>query len=284
MNTTTPDIDQLIELLRLEAFERYLFRGRTPVTQWGRVYGGHVLAQALIAAGSTVRHPEGSRFEPHSLHGYFLRAGESGTPIVYEVDPIRDGRSFVTRRVLALQHGKAIFSMDASFQRPEPGLEHQVNWPIRDPGPPPPTDAASTGMAGTHYPELAIVAIEDLDAAAPPSVNEWIRFRASPPDDPLLHAALLAWFSDMAMLPVARRPLAEHWGSAFGMGASLDHALWFHRPISFDDWIYAWRCTQRARNEQYLVEGQYFDTRGRLLASVMQESLNRLPTPAVEAD
>jgi acyl-CoA thioesterase-2 len=267
---------ELLSLLDLEVLEPDLYRGRTPASPWPRLYGGHVLAQALVAACRTVEAPHA----PHSLHAYFLRPGDARAPVVYDVEAIRDGRSFTTRRVLARQHGRAIFSMDASFQREEAGLEHRSGWPVAHPGDPP----AVAGTAAPPYaPAVRVAPVPALDRAAPPSVNEWCRFGGPVPDDPVVHYALLAWVSDLAMLPVARRPVQQHYaaedGTFAGMGASLDHALWFHRQPCLDDWFLAHRVTRRVRADRYLVEGGYYDADGVLLASVAQESLNRPAAP-----
>jgi acyl-CoA thioesterase-2 len=240
-------VDHLMKLLDLEPLEINLFRGRSPQTGWQRVFGGQVVGQALVAACRTV---EGLR--PHSLHAYFMRPGDPSVPIIYEVERLRDGRSFATRRVKAIQHGAAIFTLSSSFQVEEEGLSHQIAMPdVPEPEELPGEDAFRDVVLPTlpeavqaYFRRERPIEIRPVDASRytsreprPPVFHVWIRATAPLPDDPVLHQCVLAYASDLTLLDSS---LATHGRTVFDpaiQGASLDHALWFHRPFRADDWL-----------------------------------------------
>jgi acyl-CoA thioesterase-2 len=283
----------LVERLDLETIEVDIFRGRSPQNSWKRVFGGQVIAQALVAASRTV---EGRA--PHSLHGYFMLGGDPVVPIVFEVDRIRDGRSFTTRRVNAIQHGKAIFSLSASFQVAEEGVEHSFPAPdVPDPDQLP-DPAALAQFAEPKAKERIegfldrIRPIEirpiDLSRYAPgargrprePRQSLWIRIAGRLPDDPAIHRAALAFLSDMTLLDTA---LAAHGFSVSDpefQVASLDHALWFHRPCRADEWLLYAQDSPNAGGSRGLTRGLLYSREGVLVASVAQEGLIRRRTTA----
>jgi acyl-CoA thioesterase-2 len=284
----TTAVDKLLETLDLETLERNLFRGRSPLTGWQRVYGGQVIGQALVAAWRTVddRHV-------HSLHGYFMRPGDPKVPIVYEVDRIRDGRSFTTRRVVAIQHGEAIFSMSASFQVEEDGLDHQFEMPDVSQ----PEDLPSERELMDAYLHLApenvrrywqrerpieirpvdlrhYLSAEKLD----PIQHVWIRATRKLPDDPLMHGCVLAYASDMTLLDTS---LFVHGKKVFDPDmqvASLDHAMWFHRPARADEWLLYIQDSPNTSGARGLTRGSIYNRDGRLVASAAQEGLIRRKT------
>lgn len=279
-------LDALIDVLDLERLEDNLFRGSSPTVSPVRVFGGQVAAQSLTAAGRTVP----SDRQVHSLHGYFLRPGDAAAPIVYEVDRTRDGRSFTTRRVTAIQHGQPIFAMSASFQISELGVEHALPMP---PAPGPEGLPGYAEVLGPYREELAIWAAlprpfevryaTDSPWAARangPQPGErtqvWFRPDGIVPDDPLLHVCLLAYLSDLTLLDSA---LISH-GLAAGLDrmqlASLDHAMWFHRPIRLDDWVLYETSSPSASGSRGLCTGHVFSASGQMLATVVQEGLVRL--------
>jgi acyl-CoA thioesterase II len=283
----TDAVDTLLNILDLETIDRDLYRGVSPATSWKRVFGGQVVAQALVAACRSV---EGRM--PHSLHAYFLLAGDPTIPILYEVERIRDGRSFTTRRVVAKQRGDAIFAMSVSFQTEETGFDHQA------PAPAAPTPESLPGagqVAAEILPclppgvrayftreralELRPASFERYtNGVADPSAafQVWMRTLRALPDDPLLHAAVLAYASDMTLLDVA---LVPHGTSVFDAGvqaASLDHALWFHRPFRIDDWLLYAQDSPSASGARGFSRGAIHDRQGRLVASVAQEGLIRI--------
>ena len=287
-------LDQLVELLRLERLEQRLFRGQSQDLGWGTVFGGQVLGQALSAAAQTV--PEGRIV--HSLHGYFLRPGNVQHPIVYDVDPIRDGKSFTTRRVVAIQQGRAIFSMAASFQLPEQGYEHQAAMPKVTP----PEDLSSEAeLAREHIDRIPpplrervtaeraidIRPVEPLSLLEPhqrpPHRNIWYRANGELPAAPALHQYLLAYASDFYILRTAMEP---HGLGPFSPGmqvASLDHAMWFHRPFRMDEWLLYVIDSPSASGARGLVRGHLFRRDGELVATVVQEGLMRDRSGALEA-
>lgn len=279
----------LIELLDLETIEDNLFRGQSRDLGGKSVFGGQVLGQALVAAARTV-----SDAEPHSLHAYFLRPGDMHSPIVYEVDRVRDGRSFSARRVQAIQFGAVIFSMIASFQTPEQGMEHQ--FPMPD-APPPESlafqrDLRRQWIAESRVPlsdrvcaallrELAIE-FKPVDPWNPldPDVREprqmiWFRAAGTLPDDPMLHRCVLAYASDFNLLSTALLPHGRSWFDPGMVVASLDHALWFHRPLRADDWLLYVMDSPSAQGARGLSRGLIYQRDGTLVASVAQESLMR---------
>ncbi len=280
--------DSLMSILDLEPLERNLFRGRSPDVGWSRVFGGQVIGQALYAACKTV---EGR--EPHSLHAYFLLPGDPSIPIVYEVDRLRDGRSFTTRRVLAIQKGEAIFAMSASFHAAEDGYEHQMPMPdVPMPENLPDREEMKRSIL-PHMPpvvrayyererpiEIRPVELERYASSdkREPKFNVWIRAMQPLPDDPAIHQSVLAYASDLMLLDSS---LIAHGTTVFDQriqGASLDHALWFHRPFRADDWLLYAQDSPSTSNARGFSRGSVFDRQGRLVASVAQEGLIR-PRP-----
>ncbi len=279
-------LQQLIELLDLEQIEVNLFRGRSPQDGWQRVFGGQVLGQALVAAGRTV---EGRA--AHSFSAYFLRPGDPKVPILYDVDRIRDGKSFTTRRVVAIQHGKAIFNLAASFQIDEPGLEHQIEMPDV-PGPEgllnevqlreKQADRIPEKMRATFLRErpIEVRPIDPIDEFAPekrpPFQNVWFRAVDTLPDDRALHQCVLAYASDLTLLDTSALPHGVSWWSEKLQTASLDHAMWFHRPFRADAWLLYAQDSPRAAGARGFNRGSVFTREGELVASVVQEGLIRL--------
>jgi acyl-CoA thioesterase-2 len=286
MNGPSP-ADRLVDLLDLERIEVNIFRGRSPDESLQRVFGGQVAGQALIAAGRTT---DGER-PVHSLHAYFLRPGRPGVPIVYQVERVRDGRSFTTRRVVAVQEGRTIFNLTASFHVWEPGIEHQLPMP-QVPAPeslPKVADEIRAHLGELPEP-LARMArrqafdiryvdrlrwhAEDLAGAEPRSAV-WMRAVGSLGDDPLVHTCALTYASDMTLLDAVRIPVEPLWGERGFDMASLDHAMWFHRPFRADSWLLYQQESPVATGARGLARGQIYDTEGRLVVSVMQEGLFR---------
>lgn len=272
--------------LDLETIEVNLFRGNSPQVGWQRVFGGQVIGQALMAAQRTVA---GDRFA-HSLHAYFMLPGDPSVPIVYQVDRLRDGSSFNTRRVLAIQHGKAIFALTASFQIDEPGFEHQSEMP-KVPAPEELMDEeqvkarfiANAPEAVRRYwerkraIEIRPVSIEDYFSRSRPSQRQdiWVRLTGPVPDDRLYQNAVLAYLSDMTLLDAA---LHVHGTSVFDprlQVASLDHAMWFHHPCKLDDWLLYSQDSPSASGARGFTRGSLFTRDGVLIASVAQEGLIR---------
>jgi acyl-CoA thioesterase-2 len=278
----------LQQILDLEQIEDLVFRGRSRPVVETRVFGGEVAGQALVAAARTV----GPERVVHSLHGYFLRPGDPRRPILYQVDPIRDGRSFTTRRVVGIQHGEAIFTLSASFQVKEQGLQHQV--PVLDvPDPDGLRPLAETlgenGRALAYFAEfsrrfpieLRYPAEPPMLATArgetpPPRQEIWMRASGPLPDDPVLHACAATYSSDLMLLSTALLPHRLMFGDPRLQMASLDHAVWFHAPFRADDWL----CYQQegtwAGGARALCRGSLFDRAGTLVATVMQEGLIRV--------
>jgi acyl-CoA thioesterase-2 len=280
-------LDDLVKLLALERIEENLFRGESQDLGWGTVFGGQVLGQALSAAAQTV--PAERRV--HSMHAYFLRPGDVKRPIVYEVDRIRDGTSFTTRRVVAIQNGKAIFNLAASFQKEEPGFEHQVAAPDA-PGPEGfKTDRERFAAFAERLPPFAVerataerpielCAVEPEDhlfypQKRPPNRMVWLRAIAPLPDDPALHAYLLAYASDFSFVTTALLPHGVTWLTPGMQIASLDHVMWFHRPMRIDDWLLYVMDSPAAYGGRGLARGLIFTKDGTLVASCAQEGLIR---------
>jgi acyl-CoA thioesterase-2 len=274
MSDSESSIDALLALLDLETLDVDLYRGRSPVTAHQRVFGGQVAAQALVAAGRTV----GPERPVHSLHAYFLRPGDPSTPIVYRVDRSRDGRSFTTRRVVATQRGQQIFVMSASFHVAETGLDHQDPMPeVPDPESLP-TVQARIEAAGerwrdrwSEFASIDLRHIEDDDAFRS---RVWLRAVAPLPDDPLLHVCVLAYASDLTLLLSALGPHDIRPEQL--QLASLDHALWFHRPFRADDWLLYDQSTPSAAGARGFATGRIFSGDGRVVAFAVQEGLIRL--------
>lgn len=276
----------LVEVLDLERLEVNLFRGISPQNGWQRVYGGQVLGQALVAAGRTVEEPRAA----HSLHGYFLLAGDPAHPILYEVERIRDGGSFTTRRVKAIQHGRAIFAMSASFQKDEEGFEHAAGMP--DVPPPESLPSAAERVAElidalpenmrSYWQRENPIELRPVDVTRylsrdphPPEQHIWLKASGRLPDDPRLHQCVLAYASDFTLLDTA---LIAHGKLLFDRDiqlASLDHALWFHRPFRADDWLLYAQDSPSAAGARGFCRGSFFTRDGNLVASTAQEGLIR---------
>jgi acyl-CoA thioesterase-2 len=283
-------LEDLLELLDLEHIEENIFRGRNrDIVGSGRVFGGQVLGQALVAAGRTV----GEDRVAHSLHGYFILPGEIDAPIVYLVDRLRDGKSFTTRHVTAIQNGRAIFNMAASFQVAEPGIEHQIDLPdVPDP----------EGLAReldlvravadripeplrTIYTEDRPIDFRPVDPVDPfrparrdPAKHVWFRAVGQMPEDTLRHQAVLAYASDYGLLGTALLPHGLTFQRPELQAATLDHAVWFHRPFRADDWLLYSTDSPIATGARGFTRGSLYDRDGRLVASVAQEGLLRMRT------
>ncbi len=283
MSAVTGALKGLVELLDLEPIEVNIFRGTSPQERHQRVFGGQVAGQALVAAGRTV-----DKGRVHSLHAYFLRPGDPGAPILYEVDRIRDGRSFTTRRVVAVQHGEAIFNLSASFHVDEVGLNHQLPMPeVPDPESLPTLRERLAPWADRlgdwfDLPQpIDQRYVEDppgLEPSGPrpPKQRVWIRADGSLPDDPLLHACVVAYASDMSLLDTILLPHDVSWGDPRLVGASLDHCMWFHRPFRADRWLLYDHDSPSASGGRGLARGEIFTSDGRLAVSVVQEGLIRI--------
>lgn len=292
MSELNEPLEALLALLDLEPIEQDIFRGVSRPAVVPRVFGGQVAAQALVAAGRTVPADRGA----HSLHAYFLRPGDPGAPIVYQVDRIRDGRSFTTRRVVAIQHGQPIFHLSASFQAAEEGLEHQEPMPDA-PAPESLPDAAELLPAhADKFPDPGVIdrllearAAVDLryvedppfltaGTAREPRSQVWFRTRGKLADDPLLHVCLATYVSDMTLLDSV---LLAHgrggWAVGDVVGASLDHAMWFHRPFRADEWLLYDQHSPSASGGRGLASARIWTQDGRLAVSVIQEGLVRIP-------
>jgi acyl-CoA thioesterase-2 len=278
-------VDQLLEVLDLRQTAEMTFVGSSPRIGPQRVFGGQVAGQALVAAGRTVD----AERHVHSLHGYFVRGGDPTEPIEYEVERVRDGRSFSVRRSVALQHGQPIFFMSASFQRAEEGLEHQAPVPLDVP---PPEDVPTMSERLARYPErLGIWAIipRPIDARyvgepgwVPPGDRPaqahqrvWMRIDGKLPDDPLLHACALTYASDLTLLDSVLSVHGEVWGPGGVVGASLDHALWLHRPFRADEWFLYDCWSPSASGARGLATGRMLTRDGRHIATAVQEGLLR---------
>ncbi len=267
-------LEDLVELLDLEKIDVDLFRGRQPQTGMQRVFGGQVLGQALAAASRTV---EPERIV-HSLHGYFLRGGDTSVPIIYRPEPTRDGGSFSSRRVVASQNGKPIFYMSASFQRPEQGLDHQDPMPddLVSPDEAPTLasvlEARSGRKAADWDKEWAAL---DVRLAGVTGRQFWIRAAGKLPDDPALHACVLAYASDLTLLGASLLPHGIVIGDRRIQPASLDHALWFHRAFRADEWLLYDQASPSASGARGFATGRLFTEDGHLVASVAQEGLIR---------
>ncbi len=283
-------IAKLLETLDLEQIEDNIFRGHSPQPGGQRVFGGLVVAQALVAATRTVDPARA----PHSLHAYFLLPGDTGAPIIYEVDRIRDGSSFTTRRCNAIQHGRPIFSLSASFHIKEEGLGHAFAMPDTVPPESLPDEAAFFAGLGAQLPEglqalrgwiekEGAVELRLVDPShylghkRPVAIQYvWVRAKGALPDDPAVHRAVLAYLSDMTLLDAA---MVVHGRTLFDPGiqvASLDHALWFHRPFRADEWLLYAQDSPSSGGARGLTRGLIYSRDGALVASVVQEGLLRL--------
>lgn len=285
-------LQDLVSLLDLETLEQNLYRGQSRDLGGKSVFGGQVIGQALVAASRTL---EGR--VPHSLHAYFLRPGDMALPIVYEVDRVRDGNSFATRRVQAIQHGQPILSMMTSFQKPETGLEHRAGMP--DVAPPEQLKAWDQ-LAREWLALMPDIPERIRQAAFRPTAIEfkpvspwnplqpekrapqqaiWFRAGGRLPDDPMLHQCVLAYASDFNLLSTALLPHGRGWLEPGMAVASIDHAIWFHREVRADDWLLYAMDSPTAQAARGLSRGQIFDRQGCLVASVAQESLMRYLPP-----
>jgi acyl-CoA thioesterase II len=281
-------VQEVLDILDLEPLEVNLFRGRSPQSRWQRVFGGQVIGQALVAACRSVE--DVAARPPHSLHAYFLLGGDPKVPIIYEVDRIRDGKSFTTRNVKAIQHGRAIFSMAVSFHLVEPGLTHQVKMPEV---PTPDELPGEEELKKRIYPRLPEPARRYYERERPIEFRPvefsrylgeksengrfdvWIRATGRLPDEPAIHQCVLAYASDMMLLDAA---LIPHGRSVFSediMAASLDHALWFHRPFRADEWLLYAQDSPSLADSRGFSRGLIFSGDGTLVASVAQEGLLR---------
>ncbi|MBP1845022.1 acyl-CoA thioesterase-2 [Rhizobium petrolearium] len=279
-------MEQLIATLDVEKLEENLYRGLSPDVGWQRVFGGQVIAQALMGAQRTV---QVDRFV-HSLHAYFMRPGDPSVPILYQVERIRDGSSFTTRRVVAIQHGKAIFSMSASFQIEEGGYEHQIDMPSVTQPEDLMGEKEFKALFLEHAPEavrrywsrerpievrptslLHYLTRDKLE----PRQDIWVRTVGEVPADRHYQAAVLAYLSDMTLLDASLYP---HGTSIFDpalQAASLDHAMWFHRPVTFEDWLLYTQDSPSASGARGMTRGSLYTRSGALIASVAQEGLIR---------
>jgi len=284
----SPVLEQILDLLDVERIEENLYRGQCHNSE--HVFGGQVLAQALAAAFRTVNpEQQATAHELHSMHAYFLRAGDWQVPILYEVDRIRDGRSFSTRRVAAIQHGRAIFSLSCSWHKYEEGLDHSQPMPDV---PPPESLRGDLDV----YRELALEdpdvtrfsyrfeaidsrQVENImktdDEQYPPFRHTWLKTTDPLPDNKEVHIAMLAYMSDLdfmstAMLPHGRGLMREH-----VRGASVDHSMWFHRPFRADEWLLFAKESPNASGARGFVRGHFFNRTGELVATAAQECLIR---------
>ncbi len=282
-------LKRLLELLDLESLEVNLFRGRSPEERQQRVFGGQVLAQALVAARRTVDEDR----QAHSLHAYFLRPGDPDVPILYQVDRIRDGKSFTTRRVVAIQHGRPIFNMSTSFQVEEAGFDHQMPMPEVDE---PDTLPGERELAERHRASAPPDKLVDDDwmlrerpieqrfadainwyqpVPQEPLQRVWLRASGKLPDAQDLQQAVLAYASDLSLLDAATMPHAVTYFDDRVQIASLDHAMWFHRPFRADEWLLYVCDSPSGSNARGFARGSVYDRGGRLVASVAQEGLIR---------
>ncbi len=279
-------LDEVIDLLDLEQIEVNIFRGESPEGERRqRVFGGQVAGQALVAAGRTVPPDR----PVHSLHAYFIRPGDPAVPLVYVVEPVRDGKSFTTRRVTAIQHGKTIFTLSASFHRSEPGFEHADAMPaVLDPDEVEPTADRLRrlyGPAADEYTwpnpiDIRHVGPLTAEASRDPSLITsrnivWLRADGELPDDPLLHVCLMTYASDMTLLDTVLLAHGTSWSDGLISGASLDHAMWFHRPFRADRWLLYVQDSPVAGGARGLARGEVFTRDGELVVSVVQEGLLR---------
>ncbi len=286
MRAVTKALDDLVDLLDLEPIEVNIFRGVSPDESRQRVFGGQVAGQALVAAARTVGDPG----RPvHSLHAYFLRPGDPTVPILYNVDRIRDGKSFTTRRVVAIQHGRVIFNLQASFHRPEPGLNHQIAMDTSVPSPrdlpdfasrmEPYRDQLGEWLERSRPIDTRYVGLMPAERRGPqqPSQRVWLRADGTLPDDPVLHACIVTYASDMTLLDTTLLPHGvTGWTEERLQMASLDHAMWFHRPFRADEWLLYDQSSPSTSDARGLAMGQIFTEDGRLAVTVVQEGLIRV--------
>jgi len=281
-------VQELIDILDLEPLEVNLFRGSSPQARWQRVFGGQVIGQALVAACRSVA--DVAARPPHSLHAYFLLGGDPKVPIIYEVDRIRDGKSFTTRRVVAIQHGQAIFSMSVSFHVAEQGWSHQFEMPDVPTPEALPDEAEFKNRILRVMPDAVRRYFErerpiELrpveygrylgEKSEDGRFHVWIRATGRLPDEPAIHQCVLAYASDMTLLDTALIPIGRSIFSDDIMAASLDHALWFHRPFRADEWLLYAQDSPNLAGSRGFSRGLIFSSDGTLVASVAQEGLLR---------
>ncbi len=281
-----PILRDILELLDVERIEENLYRGRN-AAESEHVFGGQVLAQAIAAAYRTIDEQR----ELHSIHAYFLRPGDWNAPILYEVDRIRDGKSFTTRRIAAIQHGRAIFSMSSSWQKDEPGLEHSVPMPDVPSPESLRSDKEAYAQIAKTRPEVQRFAyrfdaidsrqVENIlmgnnNNVHPPYKHTWLKTRDALPDNPEVHLCMLAYMSDLDFMSTSMLPHGRSPGDGNFQGASLDHALWFHRPFRADEWLLFAKSSPSASGARGFVRGQFFNARGELVATAAQECLIRI--------
>jgi acyl-CoA thioesterase II len=279
-------LDEVVDLLDLEQIEVDIFRGRSPEGERRqRVFGGQVAGQALVAAGRTVPADR----PVHSLHAYFIRPGDPTVPLIYLVERVRDGRSFTTRRISAVQHGKTIFTLSASFHRDEPGIEHSDPMPVV-----PPPDAITPTVErlekvfgpsvhewyGGNPIDIRHIGPLTVEAERDPALRTarnlvWLRADGELPDDPLLHVCLVTYASDMTLLDSVMLAHGLSWADGRTSGASLDHAMWFHGPFRADRWLLYAQDSPVARGARGLARGEMYTSDGQLVVSVVQEGLIR---------
>ena len=276
---------ELIDLIQLEQLDDNLFRGQNYITPWGRVFGGQVLAQSIHAARMTV--PEDRIV--HSMHGYFILGGDPNQPIIYNVDRIRDGRSFTTRRVVAIQKGRAIFNMSASFQIKEKGFIHQILMPDVPPPDEVTTDKEWIEPYKKELPNMykryqidrpvEFRPVEKFNPLNPkkesPFRHIWIKANGPIPDDPLLQREILAYASDYNLMCTSLLPHRDRFKIQNMQMASLDHAMWFHGDVKVDEWLLYSLDSPSASNSRGFNRGSFFNQKGELMASVVQEGLIR---------
>lgn len=278
-----PVLKEILSLIDVEPIERNLYRGQNHNTE--HVFGGQVLAQALVAAYRTIEVDHNL----HSLHAYFLRAGDWQAPILYEVDRIRDGRSFSTRRVAAIQHGRAIFSLSCSWHKHEEGLVHAQPMPDVPPPEALRSDRTAYAAIAKEFPDFArfsfrFEAIESRQVEKilmtdpedhPPFKHTWLKARDPLPDDPEVHLALLAYMSDLDFMSTSMQPHRRIARREFIRGASLDHSIWFHKPFRADEWLLFVKESPNANGARGFVRGHFFTREGELVATAAQECLIR---------
>ena len=278
-------LEFLVQLLDLESIEVNVYRGVHPKEERQRTFGGQVAAQSLMAAGRTV-----SQGRVHSLHSYFLRPGDPTTPILYEVDRIRDGKSFTTRRVVAIQHGRAIYNMQASFHSDEVSISHQVSMP-EVPGPETIASLADRVQGEFGQIDEWFKRQHPIDQrfigelpwsknrSKDPHQRLWIKADGTLPEDPLLHACVVTYASDMSLFDAILKPHSIQWDNGSFMGASLDHCMWFHHDLRADEWLLYDTESPIAYGGRGLARGFLFSRDGELKVSMVQEGLTRIVKP-----
>jgi acyl-CoA thioesterase II len=287
----TKALDEVVRLLDLEPIEFDIFRGRSPEGERRqRVFGGQVAGQALVAAGRTVPADR----PVHSLHAYFIRPGDPTVPLIYMVERVRDGRSFTTRRVTVVQHGKTIFTLSASFHHDEPGFEHADAMPeVPGPDEVEPTAARMRRLFGPSADEFSWDSPIDIRHIGPLTVEAerdlslissrkqvWLKADGELPDDPLLHVCLMTYASDLTLLDTVLLAHGVSWADGIVVGASLDHAMWFHRPFRADRWLLYAQDSPTASGGRGLARGEVYTEQGKLVVSVVQEGLLRRRQPS----